>query len=104
MSGTTLVRTAIFAAGALVGGGVATLLSNGKQASRPSPVASTVPPLVKIDKAGKTSIVAPLSAASAVLKYGNPGEYSFSYIRITCFDVRRTNRGPVGASSLCCCL
>lgn len=79
MSGSSMIRTAIFAAGALVGGGVATIISNRKQpvpsVTRP-PVASTAP-IIDVDESGKTRLadagLASLNVVSTVLKYGNPG-------------------------------
>jgi len=78
MTGTALVRAAIFAAGALVGGGVATIISSKRQSPRPSSQAQGA--IVDLDEAGKTrmsgtgTVVARINPLSAVLKYGNPGK------------------------------
>lgn len=86
------VQAAIFAAGALVGGGVSAIVLNKKPVQRPStsdgiivsPAAqSTVtPPVIGLGTAGNAQIstlssVASLSS-SAVLKYGNPGTHLLS--------------------------
>ena len=82
MTGATLVRAAIFAAGAIVGGGVATIISSKRQSPRPS--SQTQGAIVDLDEAGKTRMggagtaVAPKNPLSAVLKYGNPGEVRIS--------------------------
>lgn len=71
MSGFTAVRAAIFAAGALVGGGVTAYVSNRQQSTSPAPI-------VGFDKTGKTMLVDASSAPSLlspVLKYGHFGQY-----------------------------
>ncbi|KAG6812763.1 hypothetical protein H0H92_000678 [Tricholoma furcatifolium] len=86
--GSTIIRAAIFAAGALVGGGVATAISSRAQSlpPRPTPVASSTPaPIIELDESGKarlqeTSIV-PSIGASTILKYGNPGPIADPLVR-----------------------
>jgi endonuclease G len=84
MSGSAAVRAAIFAAGALVGGGVAAFVSRRPQHahSRPLPSVSTSESsgqIVGFDGEGKATLVdsgmAPSSLFSPSLKYGHPGQY-----------------------------
>jgi endonuclease G len=85
MTGTALVRAAIFTAGALVGGGVAAVISNKKQIPVYTPVPSSQvpPPIVEVDRTGKarfqepqgTLVPAAHGTLSRALKYGNPGEF-----------------------------
>ncbi|KAF8078170.1 hypothetical protein FPV67DRAFT_38480 [Lyophyllum atratum] len=87
MSGSVIVRAAIFAAGALVGGGVATVISSRKQTiPRPSQVASTTSaPIIELGKTGQPKLqepsLVPSTVVSTVLKYGNPGPISDSLVR-----------------------
>lgn len=74
MPSSTIVRAAIFTAGALVGGCVATVVNRNRPVT--SPV--TLPqPVVGLDATGKTAISTDLNITSnplPVLKYGNPGK------------------------------
>ncbi|KAG6874328.1 hypothetical protein C0995_001553 [Termitomyces sp. Mi166 len=95
--GSTLIRAAFFAAGALVGGGVATAISSRNQSTvppRPALLASDAP-LIELDKARKARLqeaaLVPSTAASSILKYGNPGPISDTLVRqayITAYDRR----------------
>lgn len=85
-----LVQAALFAAGAVVGGGVTAAVFTKRQAQRPviaptvdgtivSPAVATVsPPVIGLGANGNAQISSLASAtslsSSAVLKYGNPGE------------------------------
>ena len=107
MTATALVRAAIFAAGALVGGGVATIISSKRQLPRPSP--QTQEAIVALDEAGKTRMsgtVAPMSSLSTVLKYGNPGEVGIPARRplLMYLFLTRPHRRPTRASSLRRCI
>ena len=79
MPSTTIIRAAIFTAGAVVGGCVATAVSNSRNRPVTSPVnpKSDAPqPVIGFDATGKTTISSELSVSSnllPVLKYGNPG-------------------------------
>lgn len=64
MPGSIIVRAAIFTAGAVVGGCIATAVSNNQ--SRPA--------AVELDGTGKTTISTELSNQLPILKYGNPGK------------------------------
>ncbi|KAF8894441.1 hypothetical protein BD779DRAFT_1609201 [Infundibulicybe gibba] len=86
MPGSTLVRAAIFTAGALVGGGVATALSNRR--SQQTIVAVPSPngprPVIEVGPSGRTHITQPeasLSLVPQVLKYGNPGPIADPLVR-----------------------
>ncbi|GLB35167.1 putative DNA/RNA non-specific endonuclease [Lyophyllum shimeji] len=87
MPGSTIVRAAIFAAGAVIGGGVATAVASRKQTPpRPSPAASTGPaPVVELEHTGKPKLqdpsVVPSTVVSTALKYGNPGPISDALVR-----------------------
>lgn len=79
MPSTAIIRAAIFTAGAVVGGCVATAVSNSRNRPVTSPVTpkSDPPqPVIGFDPTGKTSISSELTVTSnllSVLKYGNPG-------------------------------
>ncbi|RDB21043.1 Nuclease 1, mitochondrial [Hypsizygus marmoreus] len=89
MSGSAIARVAIFAAGALVGGGVATFASNRQQPAPVVPrsvVSPTPAPIVKLDESGKTrvselSVVPSSPSVSTILKYGNPGPIADPLVR-----------------------
>ena len=75
MPGTAIIRAAIFTAGAVVGGCVATAVSNNRNRPVTSPV-SPPQPVIGFDAAGNTTISSELTVTSnlfPVLKYGNPG-------------------------------
>jgi len=99
MSGSTAVRAAIFAAGALVGGGVAAFVTSRHQPmstyNRPlQGVSTSPPPIVGLDEARKTTLVdtgiTPPTLLSPVLKYGHPGRYykSFPHVSFSYSTVR----------------
>ncbi|KAG6854985.1 hypothetical protein C0991_009808 [Blastosporella zonata] len=90
MSGSAIVRVAIFAAGAIVGGGVATAISSRTQSAvppRPTPVASNTPaPIIELDRTGRArlqenTLVPSNTAVSTILKYGNPGPIADPLVR-----------------------
>ncbi|KAF5386583.1 hypothetical protein D9615_001709 [Tricholomella constricta] len=87
MPGSTIVRAAFFAAGALVGGGVATVISSRQQAPpRTIPVAPTTPaPIIELDNTGKAQVqetaLVPSTAVSTILRYGNPGPVADPLVR-----------------------
>ena len=79
MPSTAIIRAAIFAAGAVVGGCVATAVSNKRNRPVTSPVTpkSDPPqPVIGFDATGKTTISSEMTITSnllPILKYGNPG-------------------------------
>ncbi|KAF8126515.1 hypothetical protein EV363DRAFT_1452894 [Boletus edulis] len=64
----SFIHVACFAVGALVGGGVASVVSTHK----PTPVARP-PPIIDLDRKGDAKLSTTVPAVSAVLKYGHPG-------------------------------
>ncbi|PPQ78182.1 hypothetical protein CVT25_015515 [Psilocybe cyanescens] len=86
MPSAVIIHAAVFTAGALLGGGIATMVSSKATPPRPpSPQARVIqPPMIGLDAAGKTSISKELTVASNLpvqLKYGNPGPVSDILIR-----------------------
>ena len=79
MSGSTAIRAAIFAAGALVGGGVTAFVTSRQQHGPNRPLSTSPAPIVGLDGMGKAALVdavtSPPSLSSPVLKYGHPGQY-----------------------------
>ena len=77
MPGTAIIRAAIFTAGAVVGGCVATAVSINR--NRPVTSKPDQPqPVIWLDATGKSTISSELTATSnllPVLKYGNPGVF-----------------------------
>jgi len=81
MPNSVFLHAACFAAGAVVGGGLATAVASKKRS--PSTVDSRtsstiIPPVVEIGAGGNariTNAAAAMVLASPVLKYGNPGMY-----------------------------
>ncbi|KAL4074699.1 hypothetical protein V8B97DRAFT_1868444 [Scleroderma yunnanense] len=79
MPGAKAIHAACFAVGAVVGGGIATLVS--ARSTRPAPstttaVVPTVPPIVEVGPSGDArfpSGVVSTALVSPVLKYGHPG-------------------------------
>ncbi|KAG6878785.1 hypothetical protein C0993_008084 [Termitomyces sp. T159_Od127] len=89
MPGSTLVRAAFFTAGAIIGGGVATVISSKSRSTvpplRPTPVVSDTP-IIELDQAGRAKLqenaLVPSNAVpSSILKYGNPGPISDTLVR-----------------------
>ncbi|KAH8102897.1 hypothetical protein BXZ70DRAFT_1057286 [Cristinia sonorae] len=89
-----LVRAAFFAVGAVVGGGVATVVSSKRKHAS---VAIPSPPVVQVEttSSGVTRITTPAAAMVKVdlpvLKYGNPGPISDQLVRkayIAAYDRR----------------
>ncbi|KAG5645046.1 hypothetical protein DXG03_007225 [Asterophora parasitica] len=79
MPGVTLVRAAIFAAGALVGGGVATTIASRQHA--PSRTAIPVTPTAPIiEREALIQETAP-TPISSILRYGNPGPIADPLVR-----------------------
>lgn len=78
MSGSTAVRVAIFAAGALVGGGVTAYVTGRQQPRHMLNVSTSPAPMVGFDKTGKTTALVDvgISASPLVspLKYGHLGQ------------------------------
>lgn len=71
MPSASFIHVACFAVGAVVGGGVATVVS-----SRRPILAARPPAVLDLDQTGDAKLstaVAPIPALSAVLKYGHPG-------------------------------
>ena len=80
MPSSAIIRAAIFTAGAVVGGCVATVVSNNRNrpvTSTATPKSDLPQPIIGFDATGKTTISSELTITSnllPVLKYGNPGE------------------------------
>jgi len=82
----TIIQAAIFAAGAVVGGGVAAAITSRKQShavpvpSHNMPAVSHVPPVIDMGPKGGAQITSIATTGTftdlPVLKYGNPGAYS----------------------------
>lgn len=72
MSSSTFVHAIVFAAGAIVGGG---LVSVAGRKAQPTPVhlPASGSPIIRVESSGKATISASIGALSPVLKYGNPG-------------------------------
>ncbi|KAF9532418.1 hypothetical protein CPB83DRAFT_847820 [Crepidotus variabilis] len=89
MSGSAAVHAAVFAAGALLGGGIATVVSSRRRPTQPilvpAPTQSKAPaPVISLDKSGNTRISTELSVTSNLppaLKHGHPGPVSDVLIR-----------------------
>lgn len=104
MSGSTAVKAAIFAAGALVGGGVTAFVTSRYQptSNRPLLGVSTSPaPTVVFDEASKAKSVdvgiAPPSLLSPILKFGRPGQYQQCFRPFMATfprTIARSNRRP----------
>jgi endonuclease G len=76
MPSAAIIRAAIFTAGAVVGGCVATAVSNNRNRP-PTPKFDPPRPVIGLDATGETTISSELTITSnllPVLKYGNPGE------------------------------
>lgn len=81
MPSPAILRAAIFTAGAVVGGCVATALSKNRNRTA-APKSDTPQPVIGFDATGKTTISSELTVTSnllPVLKYGNPGVSCPSY-------------------------
>jgi len=100
MPSSSLVRAAIFAAGAVVGGGVATVLGRKQRSESPVLVISptskpgTTQPVLEFGVSGSPVLYGG-SALVPVLKYGNPGPVSDQLIRkayVAAYD--RQHRHP----------
>ena len=93
----TFARVAIFAAGALLGGGVATVLSRTQRSPTSLDPASAV---LQIDR---------LTKDLPILKYGNPGVYTAHLTRYiqfynvdTAFYAHRSSFRSSGPQGVCC--
>ena len=74
MPTTAIIRAGIFAAGAVVGGCVASAVSNNR--NRVTPKSDALQSVIGFDATGKTTVSSELAVTSnllPVLKYGNPG-------------------------------
>lgn len=81
MPSTAIIRAAIFTAGAVVGGCVATAVSNNRNRPPVTPKSDLPQPVIGFDATGKTTISSELTTTSnllPILKYGNPGESCIS--------------------------
>ena len=83
MASSTIVHAAVFAVGAIVGGGVATAVASRNKSQVVPPPATAPPPMM--DMKGKTQAVmikpppgALVQTDTAVLKYGNPGVCTYA--------------------------
>lgn len=78
MPGSVMIHAAVFAAGALLGGGIAAVVTSRKTEqlvpTRSSMVVSTPRPVLEVDAAGKAKVLdTAIALLPPVLKYGNPG-------------------------------
>jgi endonuclease G, mitochondrial len=77
MPSSVLVHAAVFAVGATVGGGIATVLAKQREklANTTAKNASILAPVVEVDARGAPQIsgVPAVPFVSPILKYGNPG-------------------------------
>lgn len=79
MANSLVVHGAIFAVGALVGGGIATTIARKNEptslqsGARPQ---QPVAPIVQVGTTGKAVITSDVGVVSPPLKYGNPGMWS----------------------------
>ncbi|KAF9557691.1 hypothetical protein CPC08DRAFT_819754 [Agrocybe pediades] len=90
MPSSAIIHAAVFTAGAVLGGGIAAVVSS---RTKPSSVASTSPvppsnslgaPVIGLNSTGRTEISRELTVASSLplaLKYGNPGPVSDVLVR-----------------------
>jgi endonuclease G len=74
MTSSTLVHAAVFAVGAVVGGGIATVV--GRKSQQPLPAYVPPTPIIEVGTTGTATISANVGGISPVLTYGNPGIYS----------------------------
>ena len=83
MPSSSLVQAAIFAAGAIVGGGVTAVVTSKRQrpaetvSSSQAAISTISPPVVGLGSKGNAELSSAVSLAplaTSVLKYGNPGE------------------------------
>ncbi|EPQ61434.1 hypothetical protein GLOTRDRAFT_123726 [Gloeophyllum trabeum ATCC 11539] len=93
MPSSSVVHAAVFAAGALVGGGLATAVGasrNRSQLASPATKPGSAPVVdVKVEPSGATRVsptgaagtVTPLTPLPAILKYGNPGPIADQLVR-----------------------
>ena len=76
MPSTAIIRAAIFTAGAVVGGCVATAVSSNRNrpvTSLVTPKSDPPQPVIGFDATGKSNELTVTSNLLPVLKYGNPG-------------------------------
>jgi endonuclease G len=76
MANSLVVQGAIFAVGALVGGGIATAVARKNETVPPQSIAIPQQPVLPVLQVGTTgnAVIAPnFAIASPPLKYGNPG-------------------------------
>ncbi|KAG9318149.1 hypothetical protein JVU11DRAFT_222 [Chiua virens] len=93
MSSASFIHAACFAVGAVVGGGVATVVSSRKLQS--TPTRPQPPAVVDLDRKGDAQIstaVATIPTTSAVLRHGNPGGCSR---RLTVGGLDDDHAGPI---------
>ena len=74
MSGSKVVRAAIFTAGALVGGGVTAFVN--RRHARPTTAPVPPGPIVEVNEGRHLTLAGGETLLSPVLKYGNPGKSS----------------------------
>ncbi|RPD65858.1 hypothetical protein L226DRAFT_500014 [Lentinus tigrinus ALCF2SS1-7] len=98
MASSTIVHAAVFAVGALVGGGVATAVASRKRDAYPAVTTQVPHPPVVDVKVGEGAVMkappagAAVQVETAVLKYGHPGPVSDLLVRrayITAYDRQR---------------
>jgi len=105
MANSLVVHGAIFAVGALVGGGIATAIARKNETTssrgimRPQ---QPVAPILQVGTTGSAVITSDVGVISPPLKYGNPGAWSPSpcegYFIMSLF---RSNYRPTRPQSLC---
>jgi hypothetical protein len=85
MANSLVVHGAIFAVGALVGGGIVTTIARKNEHTSFQSVArpqQPVPPIVQVGTTGKAVITSDVGVVSPPLKYGNPGMWLPSFCEV----------------------
>lgn len=104
MANSLVVQGAIFAVGALVGGGIATAVARKNEAISPLNATFPQPPVAPILQVGTTGnpVIAPnVDVAHPPLKYGNPGMLceGLCYLVKNNSHVRHQARLPTNSSA-----
>jgi endonuclease G len=76
MANSLVIHGAVFAVGALVGGGIAATISRKSEATSPQNITRTqqpVAPILQVGTTGNAVIATNVGVVSPPLKYGNPG-------------------------------
>ena len=105
MTNSLVVNGAIFAVGALVGGGIASTIARKNETTSSRGITrpqQPVAPILQVGTTGNAIIVSDVGVASPPLKYGNPGAWSPTLCE-GCFSISvfRANYRPTRPQSLC---